>query len=123
MLDHLELRTRRMSDCVAFYQAVLEPLGYNLAVNGPQKGFGHDGCLDFWIVDGDPSTDVHYAFGASDREAVHLAFDRSNTNGGRGDRAPALAPHIHPNYFAGYARDPDGRLVEYVCQSAQPLEG
>ena len=31
------------------------------------------------------------------------------------DRAPALAPHIHPNYYAGYLRDPDGRLVEFVC--------
>jgi hypothetical protein len=36
------------------------------------------------------------------------------------DRAPALAPHIHPDYYAGYLRDPDGRLVEFVCHAAEP---
>ena len=31
------------------------------------------------------------------------------------DRAPALMPHIHPDYYAGFFRDPDGRLIEFVC--------
>jgi catechol 2,3-dioxygenase-like lactoylglutathione lyase family enzyme len=118
MLDHLEVHTRRMDDCAAFYQAVLAPLGYALVVDGAQKGFGHDGRLDFWLVEGEPSVDVHYAFAAHDRATVHAAFGAANGHGGRHDRTPALAPHIHPDYFAGYARDPDGRLVEFVCQIA-----
>ena len=118
MLDHLEIRTRKMSECIAFYRSVLKPLGYDLAVDGPAKGFGHEGRLDFWIVEGDPSVDVHYAFGAPNRALVEQAFALSDGNGGAKDRSPALAPHIHPNYFAGYARDPDGRLVEFVCQVA-----
>lgn len=116
MLDHLEIHTRRMDDCVGFYQAVLEPLGYSLVIDGPQKGFGHEGRLDFWLVEGEPSIDVHFAFAAPDREAVAVAFGQANAHGGRQDREPSLAPHIHPNYFAGYARDPDDRLVEFVCQ-------
>jgi catechol 2,3-dioxygenase-like lactoylglutathione lyase family enzyme len=60
MLDHLEIRTRRLDDCVAFYQQVLEPTGYRLVVDGPKKGFGSNGGrLDFWIVEGEPSIDVH----------------------------------------------------------------
>ena len=118
MLDHLEIRTRRLADCAAFYRAVLEPLGYTLIVDGDQKGFGHDGRLNFWLVDGDASAHVHYAFTACDWKSVHAAFDRADCHGGRRDREPALAPHIHPDYFAGYARDPDGRLVEFVCQHA-----
>jgi len=39
MLDHLEIRTRKMSECIAFYRSVLKPLGYDLAVDGPAKGF------------------------------------------------------------------------------------
>jgi catechol 2,3-dioxygenase-like lactoylglutathione lyase family enzyme len=117
MLDHLEIRTRKMTDCLAFYQKVLAPLGYEFAVDGPAKGFGHDGRLDFWIVEGDPSIDVHYAFGAATRALVQQAFDQSESHGGAQDRAPALAPHIHPDYYAGYARDPDGRLVEFVCHT------
>ncbi len=119
MLDHLEIRTQKVEECVAFYTAVLKPLGYELSVDGPSKGFGHDGRLDFWIVEGTPSVDVHYAFGAPNRAVVHDAFAQSNENGGAKDREPALAPHIHPNYFAGYARDPDGRLVEFVCQATE----
>lgn len=124
MLDHLEIRTRKMSECLAFYRSVLKPLGYDLAVDGRSKGFGHEGRLDFWIVEGDPSSDVHYAFGAPNRALVEQAFAFSDGNGGTKDRAPALAPHIHPDYFAGYARDPDGRLVEFVCQvpDAQPAD-
>lgn len=119
MLDHLEIRTRRMDDCVAFYRTVLGPLGYELAVDGPAKGFGHEGRLDFWIADGDPSIDVHYAFGAPTRALVQDAYLRASGSAGQQDRAPALAPHIHPHYYAGYARDPDGRLVEFVCHSAE----
>ena len=109
-----------MDACLGFYQAVLGPLGYTLVVDGPQKGFGQDGRLDFWIIDGSPSVDVHYAFAAPDRKTVVAAFERAAGSGGRQDRAPALAPHIHPDYFAGYARDPDDRLVEFVCQLPEP---
>jgi len=35
------------------------------------------------------------------------------------DRAPARTPHIHRNYYAGFLRDPDGRLVEIVCNGAE----
>ena len=35
------------------------------------------------------------------------------------DRAPALAPHVHPNYYAAYLRDPDGRLVKFTCHEAE----
>lgn len=123
MLDHLEIHTRQIDACVSFYTSVLEPLGYRLSVDGPQKGFEHEGHLDFWIVDGEPSRDVHYAFGSPDRATVREAFLRADRHGGRQDRPPMLAPHVHPNYFAGYARDPDERLVEFVCQLPEPDDG
>jgi catechol 2,3-dioxygenase-like lactoylglutathione lyase family enzyme len=119
MLDHVEIRTRRLADCLAFYSAVLAPLGYALAVDGEVKGFGHGGRLDFWIGEGEPSRDVHFAFTAETRADVDRAFALGGSHGGAQDRAPALAPHIHPNYYAGYARDPDGRLVEFVSHTAE----
>ena len=117
MLDHIEIRTRRVAACVDFYRQVLAPLGYALAVDGDVKGFGHYGRLDFWIAAGEPSSDVHYAFAATNRAAVDRAFALGGDHGGTQDRAPALAPHIHPDYYAGYARDPDGRLVEFVSHT------
>ena len=66
MLDHLEIHSRRLTACVGFYRAVLEPLGYTLIVDGDQKGFGYDGRLDFWLVDGDASA----PYGSSTVEPV-----------------------------------------------------
>ena len=118
MLDHLEIRTRRLADCVGFYRDVLQPAGYRLVVDGPKKGFGAQGRLDFWISEGEPSVDVHYAFVAEDRAAVDRAYAAADRHGGARERAPAALPQIHPHYYAGFAHDPDGRLVEFVSHVA-----
>jgi catechol 2,3-dioxygenase-like lactoylglutathione lyase family enzyme len=115
MIDHLELRTQQLEASVAFYRDVLRPLGYSLEVDGLSKGFGDGVTLDFFITEGETSTNVHYAFGAPSRVLVDRVYDVARSAGHRLDRAPALAPHIHVNYYAGYLRDPDGHLVEIVC--------
>ena len=119
MIDHLELQTRKIPDSVAFYRDVLGPLGYALKMDGPVKGFGVNGGLDLFLVDGEPSANVHFAFAAESRAAVNAAFAAGEVNGHALDRTPALAPHIHADYYAGYLRDPDGRLVEIVCQKPE----
>jgi catechol 2,3-dioxygenase-like lactoylglutathione lyase family enzyme len=118
MIDHLEIRTNRMTETVDFYAALLAPLGYVLKVDGAAKGFGAEG-LDFFIMEGEPSSNVHYAFAALDRATVDAVYAEGSMRGFTLDRAPELAPHIHPNYYAGYLRDPDGRLVEFVCQKPE----
>jgi catechol 2,3-dioxygenase-like lactoylglutathione lyase family enzyme len=119
MIDHLELRTRQLDACVLFYKDILAPLGYRLEVDGTAKGFGDGVTLDFFITEGEPSTHVHYAFGAPSRAIVDQVYARAEASAHSLDRRPALAPHIHENYYAGYLRDPDGRLVEIVCHLAE----
>lgn len=116
MIDHLELQTRKLADTARFYSDVLNPLGYRQKVDGSTKGFGCDGALDLFLVDGEPSTNVHFAFAAPSRAIVDAAWEAAARAGHITDRSPALAPNVHPNYYAGYLRDPDGRLVELVCQ-------
>ncbi len=115
MIDHLELKTRYLDASLHFYTEVLAPLGYNLKVDGPTKGFGDDTALDLFLVEGAPSENVHFAFRAPNRAVVDRVYAIGEKGGHCVDRAPALAPHIHPDYYAGYLRDPDGRLVEFVC--------
>lgn len=115
MLDHLEIQTADLLAAVRFYRAVLGPLGYDMSVDGKAKGFGDGARLDFFLVEGAPSSNVHYAFEAPDRTVVDRIYGAAREQGFTLDRAPALAPHIHPNYYAGYLRDPDGRLIEFVC--------
>jgi catechol 2,3-dioxygenase-like lactoylglutathione lyase family enzyme len=118
MLDHLELKTRDLDICVRFYAAVLAPLGYKLTVDGKAKGFGDGVSLDFFLVGGEPADSAHYAFRARDRATVRACFEAGRAFDAL-DRAPALAPHVHPNYYASYLRDPDGRLVEFTCHEAE----
>jgi len=60
-----------------------------------------------------------FAFAAPDRPTVDRIYRIAGELGHRLDRAPALAPQIHPNYYAGYLRDPDGHLIEFVCQKTE----
>ena len=120
MIDHLELNTRRLDATLRFYADTLAPLGYARKVDGASKGFGDGRSLDLFVTEGEPSANVHFAFAAPDRATVDRIYAVARNAGHALDRAPALAPHIHPDYYAGYLRDPDGRLVEFVCQRAEP---
>lgn len=119
MIDHLEVRTRKMQESAKFYCDILRPLGYRMKVEGETKGLGDGAGLDLFLAPGEPSTNVHFAFAAATRATVDEAWAAGQKAGHRLDRPPELAPHIHPNYYAGYLRDPDGRLVEIVCQAAE----
>lgn len=117
MLDHIELKTRDTAAAGRFYSEVLAPLGYALKVDGASKGLGDAAGLDLFLVEGEPEP-VHFAFRAPSREIVDSVYRVAERGGHQLDRAPALAPHIHPHYYAAYLRDPDGRLVEFVSHAA-----
>lgn len=88
-------------------------------MDGTAKGFGDHAGLDFFVVEGESSKDVHFAFQADSRATVDTIYEKGREAGHKLDRMPALAPHVHPNYYAGYLRDPDGRLVEFVCHKPE----
>lgn len=117
MIDHIEIRTLAIDAHVRFYADLLGPLGYRLDLDGPVKGFGIGPRMDFFIGEGNPSRDVHYAFAAVDRSTVDAIHDAGVAAGHLVDRAPALMPQIHPDYYAGFFRDPDGRLIEFACHA------
>jgi len=119
MIDHIEIYTAKMAECLRFYAKALGPLGYVQKVDGLAKGFGNESALDLFLVEGEPSK-LHFAFAAPDRATVDRVYAAARTARLPLDRAPALAPHIHPDYYAGYLRDPDGRLIEFVCHQPEP---
>lgn len=116
MIDHLELQTRKIDETAKFYSDVLGPLGYRQILDGATKGFGSGETMDLFLIEGDPSSNVHFAFAAGSRAIVDAAWNAGRDAGHATDRPPALAPNVHPHYYAGYLRDPDSRLVELVCQ-------
>lgn len=117
MIDHLELHTRNVEASLDFYVHVLAPLGYVPINDGAARGVGDDSGLEIFLVAGDRPTNVHFAFKAVTRAMVDEVYEIARRAGYGLDRPPALAPEIHPDYYAGYLRDPDRRLVEFVCHA------
>jgi catechol 2,3-dioxygenase-like lactoylglutathione lyase family enzyme len=60
----------------------------------------------------------HVAFNCASRAAVDAGHAAALAAGGRDNGAPKLLPHIHPNYYAAFVRDPDGHNIEFVCHLA-----
>lgn len=119
MIDHIEVLVSNPEHSTAFYQQTLAPLGYELHVSGPVLGFGSaPDRLDFWLRGGTPAIPApHFAFGCATRAEVIEAHRAGLGAGGTDTGAPAVLTRIHPHYFAGFVRDPDGHNVEFVCHS------
>lgn len=117
MIDHVELWVADARRSAEFFKEALAPLGYALHVVGPSNGLGRSAAeLDFWIRDGGPSSPLpHVAFHCADRALVDAAYRAALAAGGTDNGAPRLLPQIHPDYYAGFARDPDGHNIEFVC--------
>ena len=110
LIDHVHLRVRDLEASKAFYAAALEAVGLPIVMEGPAF-FAADEL--FVSADGEPTSALHLAFQASDRETVHRFHDAVLAAGGRDNGAPGERGY-HPGYYSAYALDPDGNNVEAV---------
>jgi catechol 2,3-dioxygenase-like lactoylglutathione lyase family enzyme len=110
LLDHVHLRVRDLEASKTFFRAVLEAVGAGLTMEG--DGFFSADEL-FVSDDGEPTSGLHLAFQAADRETVHRFHEAALAAGGRDHGAPGER-HYHPGYYGAYAFDPDGNNVEAV---------
>ena len=56
------------------------------------------------------------AFRASMRKQVDDFHAAALANGGQSEGAPGPRPHYAPDFYAAYARDPDGNKIAAVCR-------
>ncbi len=110
LLDHVHLRVADLDASKRFYRAVLHSLGRDLSGEG--DGWFYADEL-FVSADGAPTSGLHLAFQAPDRDTVdrfhEIAVAAGGTdNGGPGERT------YHPGYYGAYVLDPDGTNVEVV---------
>ena len=119
MIDHLELYVADLPRAIAFFRGALGPLGYAVHVDGTPCGLGTArDRLDFWLNTGGPSTPrPHLAFHCTSRALVDASYTAALAAGGTDNGAPRLLVHIHPTYYAGFVRDPDGHNIEMVCHT------
>jgi catechol 2,3-dioxygenase-like lactoylglutathione lyase family enzyme len=118
MIDHVSIQCNDLAASIAFYDAVLAPLGGKQIMNfGEMVGYGVTGP-DFWIgvttTEG-VTKESHIAFSAPDRDAVLAFFAAATAQGAEVLHEPRLWPEYHETYFGAFVRDPDGNNVEAVC--------
>lgn len=123
-LDHISIATADYAKSLAFYEAVLAPLGIktHMKFEGPEgnvAGLGRD-MPDFWVGDGGALQGrMHIAFAALNRAAVDAFYAAAIAAGARDNGAPGLRAHYHPTYYAAFVFDPDGHNIEAVCHAPE----
>lgn len=123
MLDHMTLRVRDYAKSKAFYVAALKPLGYEPLMEF--EGFCGLGIKakgpDFWIAPAEDRkySQLHIAFRAPNRKAVHEFHQAALKAGGKDNGAAGPRAEYHPNYFGAFVLDPDGHNVEACCHTPE----
>jgi catechol 2,3-dioxygenase-like lactoylglutathione lyase family enzyme len=110
LIDHVHLRVADLEASKRFYRAALEAVGLSLSWES-ESAFSADEL--FVSDDGTPTSGLHLAFQAADREAVERFYEAALEAGGRDNGRPGERDY-HPGYFAAYVIDPDGNNVEAV---------
>jgi catechol 2,3-dioxygenase-like lactoylglutathione lyase family enzyme len=132
MFDHISFGVTNLAQSLAFYDAVLQPIGVNrmfaLADQGI-AGYGGSNGTTFWLyaktVEQQPLSEIpdrprfHLAFQAPNRAAVDAFYQAAIAQGGSDTGAPGLRPQYHPHYYAAYVYDRDGYKLEAVCHQPE----
>jgi catechol 2,3-dioxygenase-like lactoylglutathione lyase family enzyme len=120
VVDHLWIGVRDVERSFSFYD-VIAPYA------GLQAGASWEGARQFrgarssfvLVADGRPPTSgLHIAFSAPDRETVQR-FHAAAVGAGYTDHgAPGVRPQYSPGYYGAFVLDPDGTNVEAVVHEA-----
>lgn len=111
LIDHVHLRVADVEASKRFYRAVFAALGLP-EVLGEGEGYFH--ADELWVDKADgPTSRVHLAFQAPNREVVNAFHAAALAAGGRDNGAPGERAY-HPGYYGAFVFDPDGNNIEAV---------
>ncbi|MQT60505.1 VOC family protein [Pseudomonas sp. FSL R10-0399] len=126
MFSHIQIGARDLDAMIAFYDAVLTPLGLERMTDhddGPAGAGWHlpgQSWPQFFVqlpFNGLPATSgngVQVSFAASSQNQVRAAWQAATTSGGTDEGAPGLRPQYSADFFGAYCRDPEGNKLCFV---------
>lgn len=126
MFSHIQIGARDLDAMIAFYDAVLTPLGLVRMTDhddGPAGAGWHlpgQSWPQFFVqlpFNGLPATSgngVQVSFAASSQDQVRAAWQAATTSGGTDEGAPGLRPQYSADFFGAYCRDPEGNKLCFV---------
>ena len=126
-VSHVSLGTTDYPRAKAFYDAVLGTLGITCVMEEAPFAAGYGRKFpEFWIqlpFDGAAASvgnGTHVCFTAQSPEQVKAFYAKALELGGKDDGPPGFRPQYMPNYYAAFARDPDGNKIEAMCLADPP---
>jgi catechol 2,3-dioxygenase-like lactoylglutathione lyase family enzyme len=117
MISHVSIGVSDIKKAGAFYDAVMQPIGYKRLVDGGKLGYGDKGP-QFWLfpstkpVPADKDSGLHFCFAAQDRAGVDAFHAEALKNGGSDNGQPGVRANYSPTYYAAFVVDPDGYRIE-----------
>ena len=121
MIDHVSIGVRDIATAKRFYDAALQPLGYEcLSQSDGSLGYGR-GVVEYWIstvqhpITADPGSGLHFCFSAPTRKSVDSFHAAALKAGGRDNGSPGIRAEYDANYYAAFVVDPDGYRLEAHC--------
>ncbi len=135
-IHHLSFGVADLERAVAFYDAVLAPLGLACEVRFDEPtgtrsaGFGRTGQwvrednVPFWLEERVGAQIIcppgfHLAFAAPDVAAVQAFHAAGLAAGAQDNGPPGPRPAYGPTYYAAFLIDPDGWRIEAVTDAGQ----
>lgn len=118
MIDHVSIGVRNVAASKRFYDAALQPLGYQcLSDSAESLGYGAKTPV-LWInaaqqpVTADSRSGLHFCFSAPNRKSVDGFHVAGLASGGQDNGRPGLRADYGAGYYAAYLLDPDGYRIE-----------
>ena len=117
-LSHVSVGTNDFARAIAFYDAVLAPLGMKRILEHDKAiGFGKL-YPEFWVnvpLNDEPATvgnGVHFGFLADSTERVDAFYQAALAAGAADEGAPGPRVEYGAPYYGCFVRDPDGHKIE-----------
>lgn len=125
MIDHISIGVRNVAASKRFYDAALQPLGYQCLSDSPGSlGYGAKAPA-LWItatdrpVPADSRSGLHCCFAAPSRKSVDAFHAAGLASGGSDNGRPGLRTDYGAGYYAAFLVDPDGYRIEaYFAEQA-----
>ncbi|KAI8621340.1 glyoxalase/bleomycin resistance protein/dioxygenase [Chytriomyces sp. MP71] len=131
-LSHIDVPCTNSEASKDWYLAALKPLGACVQMQFPEEAgnvYGIGSSPDnivLWLGPVNPgcgeykgAVSGHICFKGDTRGQVDAFHAAAIAAGGTDNGKPGLRPHYHPNYYAAFVRDLDGRNIELVTFSTE----
>jgi catechol 2,3-dioxygenase-like lactoylglutathione lyase family enzyme len=120
VIDHLWIRVADVAAATRFYDTIAPHAGLEKKLDTRERSRFHGASGSFSLVAGEPTEQVHMAFGVT-RDGSVGDFHAAAVAAGYADNgSPGERPEYHPGYYSAFVLDPDGNNIEVVNHTRAP---